>query len=106
MDVGQDTSTGDGSLDELIKLVIGTDGEEQVARVDTLNVHILGGVSGKLEQLGSQVLEDGSRVNGSGGSNAASSVRALLQETVDTSDGELQPCGAPTKSRRQVNTKL
>lgn len=89
MDVGQDTSSGDGSLDELIKLVIGTDGKKQMAGVDTLNVHILGGVSGKLEQLGGQVLEDGSRVNGGGGSDTASSVGALLQETMDTSDGEL-----------------
>lgn len=89
VDVGQDTSTSDGGLDELIELIVGTDGEKQVTRVDTLNVHILGGVTSKLEQLGSQVLKDGSGVDGSSSSDTASGVGTLLQETMDTSDGEL-----------------
>lgn len=89
VDVGQDTSSGDGGLDELIKLIVGADSEQQVAGVDTLYVHVLGGVSGQLKQLGGEVFEDGSRVDGSSGSDTASGVRALLQETVDASDGEL-----------------
>ena len=40
--------------------------------------------------LGSQVLEDGSRVDGGGGADAALVGHALLEVTVDTADGELQ----------------
>ena len=89
MNVGQYTSSSNGGLDELIELVVGTNGKQQVAGVDTLHVHILRGVTGKLQQFGSQVLEDGSAVDGGGGSNTTSGVRAFLQETVDTTDREL-----------------
>lgn len=102
VDVGQDTSTSDGGLDELIEFIVGTDGEKQVARVDTLDVHVLGSIAGQLEQLGSQVLQDGSAVDGSGGSDTASSVGALLQETVDTTDRELRGSqNRCAKSRRE-----
>ena len=49
---------------------------------------ITSGVTSQLENLSSQVLEDGSEVDG-GTSTDTLSVVALLQETMDTADGEL-----------------
>lgn len=89
VDVGQDTSAGDGGLDELIEFVISTNSQKQVTRIDTLDVHVLGGVSSELQQFGGQVLQDGSAVDGGGSSNTTSSMGSLLQETVDTTDREL-----------------
>ena len=105
MDVRQDTTASDRGLNELIELVVSTNSQQQVTRVDTLHVHILSGVTSKLEQLGSQVLKDGGAVHGCSGSNATSSVRALLQETVDTSDGELIIANKPSVNvqRRKMN---
>ena len=40
--------------------------------------------------LSGKVFEDGGRVDGGGGANAAMRRRSLLQETVNTTDRELQ----------------
>ena len=47
-------------------------------------------IARKLEHLGGQVLQDGSRVDGSGGADAALGGDSVLQEAVDAADGELQ----------------
>ncbi len=44
------------------------------------------------ELTSGQVLEDGSGVHCSGGSHAAVGSRAALQQTVDTTHGELEAC--------------
>ena len=90
MDVRDDTTARDGGLDEGVELLVTTDGELKVARGDTLDLEVLGGVTGKLEDLGGEVLKDGSGVHGGGGTDAAVLVNALLEETVDTTDRELQ----------------
>lgn len=48
------------------------------------------GLTGKLENLGGEVLEDGRGVDGSLGSNTHVVLGADLEVTVDTSDGELR----------------
>lgn len=58
MDVGDDTSAGDGGLDERIELLVSADGELQVARCDTLYLEVLARVPGQLEHLRGQVLQD------------------------------------------------
>ena len=63
MDVGDDTTAGNGSLDEGIKLFISSDSELEVARCDSLHLQVLAGVSSELEDLSSQVLEDSSCVH-------------------------------------------
>ena len=60
MDVWDDTTAGDGGLDEGIELLVTTDGELQVARGDALDLEVLGGIACELKHLSSQVLEDGS----------------------------------------------
>ena len=89
MDVGDDTTTGDGGLDEGVELLVTTDGELEMAGRDTLDLEVLAGVSGELEDLGGQVLKDGGRVDGGGGTDTLGLLDGGLEETVDTTDGEL-----------------
>lgn len=90
MDVGNDTTTRDGGLDEGVELLVTADSELKVAGSDTLDLEVLGGVASKLEHLSSEVLEDGSRVDGGGGTDTAVGRGAALQEAVDTADRELK----------------
>jgi len=89
VDVGDDTSSGDGGLDQGVELLVTADGELKVARGDTLDLEVLGGVSGELQHLSGEVLEDGGAVDGSGGTNTASVEGPLLEDTVHTANGEL-----------------
>ena len=56
MDVRDDTSARDRRLDQRVELLVAADGELQVARGDALDLEVLGGVSGELEDLGGEVL--------------------------------------------------
>ena len=76
--------------DSTYQLLVTANGELQMARGDTLDLEVLGGVSGQLEHLGGQVLKDGGRVDGSGGSDTSIGRGAALEHAVDTADGELQ----------------
>ena len=90
VDVRDDTTTGDGGLDERVELLVATDGELEVARCDALDLEVLGRVTGKLEHLGGEVLENGSRVDSGGGTDAAVRCGALLEVTVDPAHGKLR----------------
>ena len=50
---------------------------------------IAGGVTGKLQNLGTEVLQDGSEVDGGAGAHAGG-VLSLAEVTSDTADGELK----------------
>lgn len=90
VNVGQDTTLGDGDVtQELVQLLIVPDGELQVAGDDTCLLVVTGGVASQLEDLGSEVLEDGGQVDGSTGTDTLGVV-ALAEKTVDTADGERQ----------------
>ena len=54
---------------------------------DTGLLVVAGGVTGKLENLSSEVLEDGGKVDG-GTSTDTLGVIALAEKTVDTTNGE------------------
>ena len=90
VDVGNDTTTSDGGTDKGIKLLVSTDGKQQVTRRDTLHLKILASITSKLQDLSSQVLHDGRSVHGGGSTNTLLRVDASLQETVNTTDRELQ----------------
>ena len=90
MDVRDDTAARDRGLDERVELLITRNGELEVTRRDTLHLEVLGRVAGKLENLSGKVLEDGSRVDGGRGSDAAVGRDARLEVTVDTADRELE----------------
>ena len=92
MDVGQHTTRGNGDTSEqLVELLVVLDGKSQMTGHDTALLVIAGGVTGKLEDLGTEVLEDGSEVDGGTGSHTGG-VLALTEVTSDTTDGELKSC--------------
>ena len=88
VNVGEDTTLGDGDVaEELVQLLIVADGELKVTRDDTGLLVVAGSVASQLEDLSSQVLENGSEVDGSAGTDTLGVV-ALAEETVDTTNGE------------------
>ena len=90
MNVGQDTTLGDGDVTQkLVQLLIVADGELKMPGNDTGLLVVTGGVASQLENLSSEVLENGGEVDGSTGTDTLSVV-ALAEQTVDTADGERQ----------------
>ena len=90
MDVGEDTTGGDGDgAEELGELLIVADRQLDVAGHDAGLLVVAGRVAGELEDLGGQVLKDGGRVDGGGGTDTLALSDGYLQETVDTTNGEL-----------------
>ena len=90
MNVGEDTTLGDGDVtQQLVQLLIVADGELQMPGDDTGLLVVTGGVASQLENLSSEVLENGVEVDGSTGTDTLSVV-ALAEQTVDTADGERQ----------------
>ncbi len=85
---GDDTTVGDGGLaEELAELLIVANSELDVAGVDAGALVVTSSVTGELENLSSEVLEDGSEVDGGGGTNALG-VLATLEEAANTTNGE------------------
>lgn len=78
VDVRNDTSSCNGSLDKRIQLFISADGKLQVSRCDTLDFKVFAGVSGQLEDFCREVFEDGRGVDSCSGSNSMSVVHSLL----------------------------
>ena len=90
MDVGEDTTLGNGDVtQELVQLLIVADGKLEVTRDDTGLLVVTGGVTSQLEDFSSEVLEDGSQIDGSTGTNTLGVV-ALAEQTVDTTNREGQ----------------
>ena len=100
MNVRDDTSSGNGGLDEGVELFVTADGELQVAGRDALDLEVLGRVAGKLEDLGREVLHDRGRVDRGRGADALALGGAALQVAVDTADRELKPGAARARLRR------
>jgi hypothetical protein len=96
LDVGENTTLGDRDAgQELVELLVVADGELQVTGDDPGLLVVAGGVTGQLEDLGGEVLHHGGQVDRSPGTDALGVV-ALAQESVDTTDGELQTGPAGT----------
>jgi hypothetical protein len=90
VNVGENTTGSDGnSSEELVELFIVLDGKSDVARYDTALLVVTGGVSGELEDLSTEVLEDSGEVD-RGASSHTGGVLALTEVTADTTDGELK----------------
>ena len=78
MDVGDDTTGGDGHLSEKgVELLIVADGKLDVTGSDTRTLVVAGGVSGELEDLSGEVLKNGTEVHGGTGSGTGG-VTSLL----------------------------
>ena len=90
LDVGEDTTLSDGDTREkLVQLLVITDGELKMTGDDSRLLVVTGGVASQLEDLSSEVLENGRQVDGGTGANALSVV-SFAQESVDTANGELK----------------
>ena len=90
MDVREDTTGGDGNiLHELGELLIVSDGELDVSWDNSALLGVLSGVTSELENLSSEVLKDGSKVDGSASTNSGGR-SVLLEESSDSSNGELE----------------
>jgi hypothetical protein len=90
VNVRDHTTTSNSSLDESVELLITSNSELEVSGCDSFHLKILAGVSGELEDLSCQVLEDSCSVDGRSGSNSAVSANSTLQESVNSSNGELK----------------
>lgn len=88
MDVGENTTLSDGDVTQkLVQLLIVSDGKLKMTGDDTGLLVVASSVTSQLEDFSSEVLEDGSEVDGSTGTDTLSVV-ALSEETVDTTDRE------------------
>ena len=90
LDVGQDSSLGDGHPGEqLVQLLVVADGELEMTGDDAGLLVVASSVTGQLEDFSSQVFHDGGQVHGGTGTNTLSIV-SLAEETMDTPDRELE----------------
>ena len=90
LDVGEDTTLGNGdSSKQFVQLLVITDGQLQVTGDDPGLLVVTGSVASQLKDLSSQVLHDSSHVDWGTSSNTGSIV-SLAEQTVDTSNWELE----------------
>lgn len=87
--MGQDTTEGDCGVDESVELLVASDGELQVSGRDALDLEILGSVAGQFEDFGGQVFQHCCDVDSSFGADAHLILSLRLEETLDTTAGEL-----------------
>ncbi len=89
VDVRDHTAASDGRFDEGVQLFVAADCQLQVAGSDALDLQVLARVACKLKHLGREVLKDRSRVDSGGGTDTAARVDSLLENSVDSPNGEL-----------------
>ena len=90
VDVGEDTACCDGdTAQEPVELLVIADGELHMARHDASLLVVTRGVTGELEDLSSEILEDGSEVHGGTCTDTGGYTR-IAQVTTNTTNGELE----------------
>lgn len=90
MDVGQNTAGSDGhSSEQLVELLVVADGQLDVTGDNAALLVVAGSVAGELEDLGSQVLQDGSKVHWRTGADTCA-VATSAQVAVDAAHRELE----------------
>ena len=76
-------------MEELVEFLVVSDSEENVSGDDSGLLVVLSGVSSQLENLSSQVFEDGGEIDG-GTSTNSFGVVGVSEESANSSDGELE----------------
>ena len=90
VDVGEDTTGGNsGAAEKLVEFLVVADSQLDVAGHNSGLLVVLGGVTGKFEDLSGEVLKNGSEVHGGTCTNALG-VAACLQETGNATNWELK----------------
>lgn len=88
MNVGENTTLGNSDVtQELVQLLIVADGKLEVTGNDTGLLVVASGVTSKLKNFSSEVLEDRGEVDGSTGTDTLGVV-TLAEQTVNTTNGE------------------
>ena len=88
VDVGENTTLSNcDTTQQLVQLLIVSDGELEMTGNDTGLLVVTGSVASEFENFSGKVLKDGSEVDGSTGTNTLSIV-ALAEKTVHTTDRE------------------
>ena len=64
VDVRDHTTTGNRSFDQSVKLLVTSNSEQQVSWCDSLDLQVLRGIACELQDLSSEVFEDGGTVHG------------------------------------------
>ena len=90
VDVGDHTTASNGGLDQSVKFFVSTNGQLEVTRSYSLHLKVLRGVTCEFEDLSGEVLKDSCSVNRRRGTNTAVGAHSALQESVDSSNGELK----------------
>jgi len=90
VDVWKDSTGGDGDVSKkLVELLVVLNSKSDVSWDDSTLLVISSGVTGKLEDLGTKVLEDGGHVD-TGTDSGSLGVSTLLDVSVHSSDWELK----------------
>jgi hypothetical protein len=89
VDVRQNTTKGNRGVNKSIKLLVTSDSELQVSGCNALDLEILGGIACQFENFGGQVFQHCCDVDGSFGADAHLVLGLRLEETLDTTAGEL-----------------
>ena len=90
LDVGENSTLGNGdSSKKLVQLLVVSDGELKVTGDDSCLLVVTGSIASQLKDLSSQVLHDSSQIDRGTSSNTGGIV-SLPQETMDTSNRELE----------------
>ena len=90
MNVRDNSTTSNGGLDEEIEFLVTSDSQLQMSGGDSSDFEVLGSVTSQLKHLSSQVLQDSCGVDGSSRSHSVTGRDSALQESMDSSDGELK----------------
>jgi hypothetical protein len=107
VNIGKNTALGDRDVPEkLVQLFVVPDGKLQVAGDDSGLLVVTSGIASKLKNFGSEVLEDGSEVDGRTSTDTLGIV-ALAKQTVNTTNGESKTRlgGATGKGQRKIKTR-
>jgi len=92
VDVGQDTSGSDRDVSQqLVQLLVVSDGELDVARDDSMLFVVARGVSGELEDFGREIFEDSCQIDGGSGTDSRG-VASVSNVAMDPADWELESC--------------
>jgi hypothetical protein len=89
VDVGNDSTTSDGSLDKGIKFFVTANSKLQVTGSNALDLEVLAGVACKFKNLSCEVLKDSGRVDRRCSADATARIDFVLEEPVDSSNREL-----------------
>ena len=103
LNVWQDTALSDGHTgQQLVQLLVVTDGELQMSRDDSRLLVISRRVAGQLEHFGGQIFHNGCQIDGRASSHSLRVV-ALAKQTMNSADWELQSGSARTALRLSLH---